>query len=68
MYCMKCKRYTTTKEHRATTTKKNQIMLAGNCQVCGTKKRQFATKETIRQVMEDESRSDNEQDPPHDEL
>lgn len=65
MYCMKCKRYTATKEHKATTTKKNQIMLAGNCKVCDMKKRQFATKETIRQVMEDENRSDNDCDSYH---
>ena len=41
MYCVKCQRFTETKDVKQKTTKNNRQMLQGICVVCGTKKSKF---------------------------
>ena len=41
MYCVKCQRFTETKDVKQKLTKNNRQMLQGICVVCGTKKSKF---------------------------
>ena len=41
IYCVKCRRFTETKDIKQKTTKNNCLMLQGICVVCGKKKSKF---------------------------
>ena len=41
IYCVKCRRFTETKDIKQITTRNNRQMLQGICVVCGTKKSKF---------------------------
>ena len=41
IYCVKCRRFTETKDIKQITTKNNSQMLQGICVACGTKKSKF---------------------------
>jgi len=41
IYCVKCRRFTETRDVKQKTTKNNRQMLQGICVVCGTKKSKF---------------------------
>lgn len=62
MLCLKCQCQTATKKHKVIISKNNRSMIAGRCQNCNTKKQQFVRKEKILEVMNDDSRSDEEYD------
>ena len=41
IYCVKCQRFTETRDVKQKTTKNNRQMLQGICVACGTKKSMF---------------------------
>ena len=41
LYCVKCKKRTSTNDMTTVTTKNNRSALTGNCEVCGKKKIRF---------------------------
>jgi len=41
IYCVKCRKFTETRDVKQKTTKNNRQMLQGICVVCGTKKSKF---------------------------
>lgn len=51
IYCVKCKKKTSTLHTKLSTTKNNRSVLKGKCGVCGTTKNMFVKKKIIPAVI-----------------